>query len=152
MAIVIGPCWTNFSSQKLKRRILATFIFKRTALRATQSKLHSMFCVLFLKIALSAVELMSVKDKCYVDKPETIDALKDNIRKAIAEIQLHPIDRQPFEWNYFPLLTERIVLSNKIRNLRKYSAVLFKEFSNKKLFGGPGILVSKRERDNKLRA
>ena len=32
---VIGPCWTNFSSQKLKRRILVTFGFNRTALRAT---------------------------------------------------------------------------------------------------------------------
>ena len=31
----------------------------------------------------------AVKDKCYVDKPETIDALKDNIREGIAEIQLH---------------------------------------------------------------
>ena len=59
MTIVIGPCWTNFCSQKLKRRILATFGFNRTALRATQSKLHSMFCTLFLKIAFSAAELMS---------------------------------------------------------------------------------------------
>ena len=51
MAIVIGPCWMNFYSQKLKRRILATFGFKRTTLRATQP---SMFCALFLKIVLSA--------------------------------------------------------------------------------------------------
>ena len=50
MAIVIGPCWTNFCSQKWKRRILATFGFSRTALRATQPKLYSMFCALFLKI------------------------------------------------------------------------------------------------------
>ena len=55
MAIVIGGC----CSQKLKRRILATFGFNRTALRATQPKLHSMFCPMFLKIALSAAELMS---------------------------------------------------------------------------------------------
>ena len=41
------------------------------------TKLHSMFCALILKIALSAAELMS------------------------------------FGWNYFPLLTGRIVLSNK---------------------------------------
>ena len=34
----------------------------------------------------------AVKDKCYVDKPETIDALKDNIREAIGERQLHIID------------------------------------------------------------
>ena len=29
---------------------------------------------------------LAVKDKCYADKPETIDALKDNIREAIGEI------------------------------------------------------------------
>ena len=34
----------------------------------------------------------NAKDKCYAAKPETIDALKDNIRKAIGEIQLHTID------------------------------------------------------------
>ena len=34
----------------------------------------------------------SVKDKYYADKPKTIDALKENIREAIAEIQLHTID------------------------------------------------------------
>ena len=33
-----------------------------------------------------------VKDKSYADKPKTIDALKDNIREAIGEIQLHTID------------------------------------------------------------
>ena len=54
-----GPCWTNFCSQKLKRRILATFGFNRMALSATQPKLHSIICALFLKIALSAAELMS---------------------------------------------------------------------------------------------
>ena len=35
----------------------------------------------------------AIKDKCYVDKPETIDALKDNINEAIDEIQLHTIDK-----------------------------------------------------------
>ena len=34
----------------------------------------------------------AVKDKCYADKPETINALKDNIREAIGEILLHTID------------------------------------------------------------
>ena len=29
---------------------------------------------------------------CYADKPETIDALKDNFREAIGEIHLHIID------------------------------------------------------------
>ena len=36
-----------------------------------------------------------VKDKCYADKPEIIDALKVNIREAIGEIQLHTIDNVP---------------------------------------------------------
>ena len=48
-----------FFSQKMKRSTLATFGFNRTALRAIQPKLHSMFCDLFLKIALSATALMS---------------------------------------------------------------------------------------------
>ena len=38
------------------------------------------------------------KDKCYADKPETIDALKDNIREAIDEIQLHTIDNVLKNW------------------------------------------------------
>ena len=29
IAIIIGPCWTNFCSRQLKRRILATFGFKQ---------------------------------------------------------------------------------------------------------------------------
>ena len=58
-AIVIGPCWMNFCSQKFKKRILVTFDFNRTALCATQPKLYSMFCALFLKIASSAAKLMS---------------------------------------------------------------------------------------------
>ena len=66
---------------------------------STQLKIHSTFCFLFLKIALSAAELMSfgdltpldyylwdpVKDKVYADKPETIDVLTDNIRETIGD-------------------------------------------------------------------
>ena len=33
----------------------------------------------------------TVKDRCYANKSETIDALKNNIREAIGEIQLHTI-------------------------------------------------------------
>ena len=40
----------------------------------------------------------AVKDKCYADKPETIVALKDNIREAIGEIQLHTIDNVLKNW------------------------------------------------------
>ena len=34
----------------------------------------------------------AVKDKCYAEKPETINALKHNIPEAIGEIQQHTID------------------------------------------------------------
>ena len=40
----------------------------------------------------------AVKDKFYADKPETIDALKDNIREAIGEIQLHIIANVLKNW------------------------------------------------------
>ena len=36
--------------------------------------------------------------KCYADKPETIDALKDNIHEAIGGIQLHTIDNVLENW------------------------------------------------------
>ena len=40
----------------------------------------------------------AVKDKCYAEKLETIDALKDNIRKATGEIQLNTIDNVLKNW------------------------------------------------------
>ena len=40
----------------------------------------------------------AVNDKCYADKSETIDALKDNIRNAIGEIQLHTFDNVLKNW------------------------------------------------------
>ena len=40
----------------------------------------------------------AVKDKCYADKPETIDALMNNIRETIGEIQLHTIDNVLKNW------------------------------------------------------
>ena len=42
--------------------------------------------------------ICGVPPKCYADKPETIDALKDNIREAIGEIQLHTIDYVLKNW------------------------------------------------------
>ena len=95
---------------------MATFDFNRTALRATQPKLHSMFCRCFEDHIISrradvvwplwSYDLTplnyyfwgAVKYKCYADKPETIDVLKDNIREAIGEIQLHTIDKMPKNW------------------------------------------------------
>ena len=40
----------------------------------------------------------AIKDKCYAEKPETIDALKDNIPEAIGEIQPHTIDNKLKNW------------------------------------------------------
>ena len=40
----------------------------------------------------------AVKDKYHADNPETIDDLKDNICKAIGEIQLHTIDNVLKNW------------------------------------------------------
>ena len=40
----------------------------------------------------------TVWNKSYADKPETIDALKDNIREAIGEIQLHANDNVHKSW------------------------------------------------------
>ena len=37
----------------------------------------------------------AVKDKYYADKPKIIDALRDNIREAIGEVQRHTIDNVP---------------------------------------------------------
>ena len=82
-----------------------------------------MFCALFLKIALSAAELLSlnyylwgaVKDKYYTDKLQTIDALKDNIREAIGEIQLHTID------NVFKNWTDRVgyCMASRVSHLKE---------------------------------
>ena len=40
----------------------------------------------------------AVKDKCFADNQEAIDTLKDNIREAIGEIQLHTIDNVIKNW------------------------------------------------------
>ena len=41
---------------------------------------------------------VAVKDKCYADRPETIDALKYNIREAFGEIQMYTIDNMLKNW------------------------------------------------------
>ena len=96
-------------------------------------KLHLMF--LFLKIALSAVVVWPPRScdltSCYVDKPQTIDALKVNISEAIDGIKLHIFEnvlkngqpKQAFECNYFPLLTGRIVFSNKEKKFEKILSI-----------------------------
>ena len=47
---------------------------------------------------------------------------------------LHGQPRQPFKWNYIPLLTGRLALSNEKRNLRKYSVVFVYNIFKKKSF------------------
>ena len=58
----------------------------------------------------------AVKDKYYADKPETIAALKDNIREAIGEIQLNTIDNVLKNWNdrVGDCMTSRISHLNEI--------------------------------------
>ena len=116
MAIAIGPCCTNFCSQKLKRRILATFGFNRKCATCnTAQATLDVLCPVFEDRIVSHIsdavwpprrrDLTSldyylwdaVKDKCYADKPEAIDALKD-IRKAIGEIQLNTTDNVFKNW------------------------------------------------------
>ena len=84
MAIAIG----NFCSQILKRWILAIFGFNWTALRRIISRRADVVwstrsCDL---TPLDNYLWVAVKDKCYADKPETIDALNDIIREATGEI------------------------------------------------------------------
>ena len=87
---------------------MATFGFNRMA---TQPKLLSVLCpVLEDRIISRRADIVwaprsynltpldyylwgAIKDKCYADKAETIDALKHNIREALGEIQLHTIDK-----------------------------------------------------------
>ena len=110
MATVIGPCLTNLCSQKLKRRILdsvtchtseATLNVLRPVFE--DSKISRRADVVWPPRSCDMTPLdyylcSAVKDKCYADKPKTIDALKDNIREAIGEIQLHTIDNVLKNW------------------------------------------------------
>ena len=113
MAIIIGPCGTNFCSQKLKRRMLATFGINNAgaACHTAEATLDVLLPVFEDRIFSRRADVVwpprscdltpldyylwsAVKDKCYADKPETIDVLKDNIREAIGEIQLNTIYTQ----------------------------------------------------------
>ena len=89
----------------MKIRILTTFDFKNTY-EATPDVLRTVFEDRIISSRTDAVWppgscdltplfyylCCAVKDKSYNDKPETIDALKDNIREVIVEIQMHTID------------------------------------------------------------
>ena len=156
MAIVIGPCWTKFLFTKIEEEDIGNIWFQQnsTTCHTTEATLDVLRSILQDRISSRRADIIwpprscdltplyyylwgAVKDKSYGDKPETIDALMDNIREAIGEIQLHTIDNVHKNWTdsvgyWMKLLTEKIVLSNKKRNFRKYSVVLFKQ-----VFGGP---------------
>ena len=106
---------SEFMFKKLKRRILATFDFKRTACHTAEVTLEVLRPVFEDHLISRRADIVwpprscnltsldyylwcAVKDKCYVDKPETIDSLKDNIREAINDIQLHTIDNMLKNW------------------------------------------------------
>ena len=83
--------------------------FQQIAPRATRLKLHSVLRPVFENRIISRrADVVwppldyylwgAVKDKCYTDNPETIDALKDNIHEAIGEIQQHTIDNVLRNW------------------------------------------------------
>ena len=115
MAIVIRTCWRNFCSQKLKRRILVAFGFNGATCHTAEATLDVLRPVFEDRtISRSADVLWSprscdltpldyylwgaVKDKCYADKLGEIGVLKDNIREAIGEIQLHTVDNVVKNW------------------------------------------------------
>ena len=108
MAIIIGPPWTKFCVQKLKGRILPTYDFNRRYVPHSRSYtrytvLRTVFEDRIISLRADVVwpprscDLISldyylwgaVKDKCYADKPETIDNLKD---------KLHIIDNVLKNW------------------------------------------------------
>ena len=82
-----------------------------------------------------------VKDKYYADKPEIIDALKDNICETIGEIQLHSIDNVLKNWidsvGYCMASRDSHLNDKKIK--KKKFEKIFRSFFKalKKLYGGP---------------
>ena len=109
MAIVIGP--NEFLFTKIEEENIGNFWFQQdgATCHTTEATLDVLRPVFEDRIISRRADVVRpprrydlapldyylwgpVKDKCYADKPKTIDALKDNIRKAIGEIQLHKID------------------------------------------------------------
>ena len=87
--------WCGFCS----RGIIGPFFFEneqRKAVTVNGDRYRAMLNeFLFTKIEEEDIGNIWVQQ---ADQPETIDALKDNIRKAIAEIRLHTIDNVLKNW------------------------------------------------------
>ena len=100
MAIVIGICWTNFCSGGYWQCLVSARRHKCHRDEATLDVLRPVFEDRIISrradvvcpprsYNLTPLDYYlwgAVKDKCYVDKPEIINALKDNIPEAIGEI------------------------------------------------------------------
>ena len=103
MEIVIGPCWTNW----IEEENIDNIWFQQDGAtchtaEATLDVLRPVFEDRIIgrradvvwpprSCGLSLLDYYlwgAVKDKCYAYKPDTIDALKHNIRDAIGEILL----------------------------------------------------------------
>ena len=107
---VNGDCYRAMLNEFLFTKIEEVDMGNRTTLHATQPKLHSMFlCLVFEdRIISRRVDIVWPPRSCDLTlldyylwgavKPETIDALKDNTREVIGEIQLHTIDNVLKNW------------------------------------------------------
>ena len=95
----------EFLFKKIEEDDIGNIWFQQDGATCHTAEATLFFCALFLKIRiisrradvvwpLRSFDLTpldyylwgAVKDKCYTDKPETIDALKDNIHEAIGEL------------------------------------------------------------------
>ena len=109
MAIVIGTCWTNFCAQE---QDVGNIWFQRNgaAYHTAEATLDVMRPILEDRILSLTADVVwppgiwhrwsiicGVMSKVRV-KPEIIDALKNNIREAIGEIQLYTIDNEFKSW------------------------------------------------------
>ena len=83
----------------------------------------------------------AVNDKCYAEKPKTIDALKDSIREAIGEIELPTNDNVLKNWTDrvgYCMASRGSHLNEIIFHYKPEGLKFFlKHFLKKKVFGGP---------------
>ena len=95
VAIVIGPCSTNFFSTKIEDIVNIWFQRDSATCHTAEATLDVLRFVFEDRIISRRADVWpprrcdltpldyylwgAVKDKCYADKPKTIDALKDNI-------------------------------------------------------------------------
>ena len=116
MAIVIGPYHEQFLFTKIKEKDIGNIWFQQDGATChTAEVILDVWRPVLEDLIISRADVVwplrrcdltpldyylwrTVKNKCYAYKPETFDALKDNIREAIGEIQLHTIDNVLKNW------------------------------------------------------